>query len=263
MTFTDILYDATDGIATITINRPEALNALRTVTVTELIEAFRRADDDPTVGVAILTGAGDRAFCVGADQKELVSKLDAQGWRAVARDLRELFATMRGSGIPIIAAVKGWCIGGGHELHCFADITVADENARFGQVGAKVGGAPIYMTRLLPKIVGEKKAREILFLCEKYTAAEALDMGLINRVVPAGTVDDAAAQIAADLLAKSPTVLRILKTALAGENVLGDDVIPMIVESLASFFGSAEQREATTAFAQKREPDYQQFRRQS
>ena len=137
MTFTDILYDATDGVATITINRPEALNALRTVTVTELIEAFRRADDDPTIGVAILTGSGDRAFCVGADQKELVSKLDAQGWRAIARDLRDLFATMRGAGIPIIAAVKGWCIGGGHELHCFADITVADENARFGQVGCQ------------------------------------------------------------------------------------------------------------------------------
>jgi dihydroxynaphthoic acid synthetase len=261
MTFTDIIYDATDGVATITINRPDALNALRTVTVTELIEAFRRADDDPTVGVAILTGAGDRAFCVGADQRELVSKLDASGWRAVARDLRDLFATMRGAGIPIIAAVKGWCIGGGHELHCFADITVADENARFGQVGAKVGGAPIYMTRLLPKIVGEKKAREILFLCEKYSAAEALHMGLINRVAPAGTVDAVAAVIAQDLLAKSPTVLRVLKAAIAGEDVLGDDVIPLIVESLAPFFGSAEQREATAAFAEKREPDYQQFRR--
>jgi dihydroxynaphthoic acid synthetase len=261
MTFTDIIYDEADGIATITINRPDELNALRTTTVAELIEAFRCADDDPTVGVAILTGAGDRAFCVGADQKELVSKLDAQGWRAIARDLRDLFATMRGLGIPIIAAVKGWCIGGGHELHCFADLTVADDNARFGQVGAKVGGAPIYMTRLLPKIVGEKKAREILFLCEQYSAAEALEMGLINRIAPAGTLDDVVEKMARDLLAKSPTVLRILKTAIGTEDVIGDDVIPMIVESLASFFGSPEQREATTAFAEKREPNYQQFRR--
>ncbi|SEB38151.1 naphthoate synthase [Rhodococcus jostii] len=261
VTYTDIIYTARDGVATITINRPESLNALRTTTVQELIEAFRRADEDPTIGVAVLTGAGDRAFCVGADQKELVSRLDARGWRAVAQQLRDLFATMRGIGIPIIAAVNGWCIGGGHELHCFADITIADEGARFGQVGAKVGGAPIYLTRLLPKIVGEKKAREIMMLCEQYTAQEALQMGLINRIAPSGTLDDAVEKMCQDLLGKSPTVLRVLKTAIGAENVLGDDVIPMIVESLASFFGSDEQREATTAFAEKREPNYNKFRR--
>jgi len=260
VTYSDILYDAVDGVATITINRPEALNALRTTTVQELTSAFLLADADPTVGVVVLTGAGDRAFSVGGDQKELVSKLDAEGWRTTARELRDLFATMRGIGKPIVAAVKGYCIGGGHELHCFADLTIADENARFGQVGAKVGGAPIYITRLLPKIVGEKKAREIVMLCEQYSAQQALEMGLINRIAPAGTMDKAVEQMCRDLLAKSPTILRTLKTAISAENVLGDDVIPMIVESLSSFFGSPEQREATAAFAEKRQPDFNQFR---
>jgi dihydroxynaphthoic acid synthetase len=260
MTYTDIVVGTADGITTITINRPEVLNALRSQTVRELTDAFLRADDDPSVGVVVLTGAGERAFSVGGDQKELVSQPDAQGWRVAARELRDLFATMRGIGKPIIAAVRGYAIGGGHELHCFADLTIADENARFGQVGAKVGGAPIYITRLLPKLVGEKKAREIMFLCEQYSAQEALDMGLINRIAPAGTLDDAVARMAADLLAKSPTVIRTLKKAVSAENVLGDDVIPMIVESLTSFFGSAEQREATTAFAEKRQPDFAPFR---
>ena len=178
----------------------------------------------------------------------------------MARELRDLFATMRGIGKPIIAAVRGYAIGGGHELHCFADLTIADEHARFGQVGAKVGGAPIYLTRLLPKIVGEKKAREIVMLCEQYSAREALDMGLVNRVAPAGTLDDAVRRMCQDLLARSPTVIRTLKTAISAENVLGDDVVPMIVESLASFFGSPEQREATAAFAERRQPDFQRFR---
>jgi dihydroxynaphthoic acid synthetase len=260
MTYTDIRYDAADGVATITINRPQVLNALRSTTVRELTQAFVRADEDVTVGVVVLTGAGDRAFSVGGDQKELVSQLDAQGWRTAARELRDLFAAMRGIGKPVIAAVRGYAIGGGHELHCFADLTLADENARFGQVGARVGGAPIYITRLLPKLVGEKKAREIVMLCEQYSAREALEMGLVNRVAAAGTLDALVKQTCQDLLAKSPTVLRVLKTAISAENVLGDDVIPMIVESLASYFGSPEQREATTAFAEKRQPDFTSFR---
>lgn len=260
MSYTDIRYDTGGGIATITINRPDVLNALRSTTVRELTDAFLRADDDGGIGVVVLTGAGERAFCVGGDQKEFVSQLDGQSWRIAARELRDLFATMRGIGKPIVAAVRGYAIGGGHELHCFADLTVADEHARFGQVGARVGGAPIYITRLLPKIVGEKKAREIVMLCEQYSAREALDMGLINRVAPAGTLDDVVERLCQDLLAKSPTVLRVLKKAIGAENVLGDDVIPMIVESLASFFGSPEQREATTAFAEKRQPDFSRFR---
>jgi dihydroxynaphthoic acid synthetase len=259
--YDDILYMVDGGVATLTINRPKSLNAMRSRTVAELTDAFLRAEDDPTVGVVVLRGAGDRAFSVGGDQKEIVSTLDAAGWRVFARELRELFRTMRQIGVPIVAAVQGYAVGGGHELHCFADLTVAAESASFGQVGAKVGGAPIYVTKLLPRLVGEKKAREIMFLCERYSARDALAMGLVNWVVPDGELDAKVDAVCQDLLDRSPTILRTLKTAMGTEDVLGDDVIPMTVQSLASFFGSAEQREATSAFAEKRPPDFRQFRR--
>jgi dihydroxynaphthoic acid synthetase len=261
MDYQDVLYDARDGVATITINRPDSLNAMRSQTVAELHHTFLRAGDDPEIGVAVLRGAGTRAFSVGGDQKELVSKLDAAGWRVFARDLRELFRTMRTISVPVVAAVQGYSVGGGHELHCFADLTVASESASFGQVGARVGGAPIYVTRLLPRLVGEKKAREIMFLCERYSAQQALEMGLVNWVVPDEELDAKVDAVCQDLLDKSPTIIRTLKAAMAVDDVLGDDLIPMTVESLASFFGSPEQREATTAFAEKRDPDFRRFRR--
>jgi len=261
--YEDILYTEAAGVATLTINRPEVLNAMRLVTIAELTAAFHRADANQSVGVIVLRGAGDRAFCVGGDQKTMVSSLDGPGWRVLARALRELFATMRGTTKPVIAAVRGWCIGGGHELHCFADLTIADENARFGQVGARVGGAPIFVTRLLPRIIGEKRAREMLLLCEQYSAEQALAMGLINKVVPGAEFDDAVDRLCADLLAKSPTILRTLKLAVSADDVLGDDVVPMVVESLVPFFGSAEQREATTAFSERRAPDFSAFRSES
>lgn len=154
---TDVLYELRGGVAKVTINRPDSLNALRSQTIRELRECFLTAEEDLRVGVIVLTGAGTRAFCVGGDQKELVSQLDADGWRIAARELRDLFSTMRGIGTPIIAAVRGWCIGGGHELHCFADLTIAEEGARFGQVGARVGGAPIFITRLLPRLSARRK----------------------------------------------------------------------------------------------------------
>jgi 1,4-dihydroxy-2-naphthoyl-CoA synthase len=233
---------------------------LRPQTVAELISAFKAANADPTIGVMVLRGEGERAFCVGGDQKTTVSQLGPVGFREFCYALLELFRTMRGGGKPIIAAVRGWCIGGGHELHCFADLTLADETACFGQVGAKVGGAPLFVTRLLPRIVGEKKAREILYLCKRYTAQEALDMGLVNEVVAADDFEDAINRMTDELLAKSPTVLRAMKMGISTDDVLADDVVPLLIELLAPFFGSPEQREATTAFAEKREPDFNQFR---
>jgi naphthoate synthase/2-ketocyclohexanecarboxyl-CoA hydrolase len=258
--YEDIRYEAKNGVATIVINRPEAMNALRPLTVIELTTAFRAANSDGTVGVVVLRGEGTRAFCVGGDQKTTVSTLDPDGFRDFCYLLLDLFRTMRGGAKPIVAAVRGWCIGGGHELHCFADLTIADHTAQFGQVGAKVGGAPLFVTRLLPKIVGEKKAREILYQCKRYSAHEALEMGLINEVVAAADFDAAVDRLTDDLLAKSPTVLRAMKMGVSSDDVLADDVVPLLIESLAPFFGSAEQREATTAFAEKREPDFQRFR---
>jgi dihydroxynaphthoic acid synthetase len=260
--YRDILFERREGVATITINRPDCLNALRMQTAAELIDAFRRADADRSVGVVVLRGAGTRAFCVGGDQKELVSTLDESGWRVFARELRTVFQTMRDLGKPIVAAVRGWCIGGGHELHCFADLTLADEGARFGQVGAKVGGAPIFVTQLLPRLVGEKKAREILYLCRQYTAQEAKELGLINFVASADSFEQSLASLCDELLAKSPTVLRAMKRGVNTVDVLGDDVIPLMVESLAGFFGTPEQREATNAFAERRAPDFMKFRTQ-
>jgi dihydroxynaphthoic acid synthetase len=258
--YEDVLYTAEAGVSTIVINRPESMNALRPQTVAELISAFTAANLDATVGVIVLRGAGERAFSVGGDQKTTVSQLDSEGFRSFCYALRDLFRIMRGGGKPVVAAVRGWCIGGGHELHCFADLTIADDTAHFGQVGAKVGGAPLFVTRLLPKIVGEKKAKEILFLCRRYTAAEALEMGLINEVVPAADFESALNRLTDELLAKSPTVLRALKLGVSTDDVLGDDVVPLLIESLAPFFGSPEQREATTAFAERREPNFNQFR---
>ncbi|MEV7225545.1 enoyl-CoA hydratase-related protein [Polymorphospora sp. NPDC051019] len=260
MTYTDILVGHDGGTTTITINRPEVLNALRTETIGELTDAFTRADADPTVGVVVLRGAGERAFCVGGDQKVMVSALDRAGWLRLAGSLRDLFAAVRRCGKPVIAAVQGWCIGGGHELHCFCDLTIASASARFGQVGARVGGAPIFNTRLLPRLVGEKRAREILFLCDTYTADQAREIGLVNKVVPDDQLDAAVDAMCRDLLAKSPTVLRALKLGVNVDDVLSDAYLPLMVDSLAGFFGSPEQREATTAYAQKRQPDFSPYR---
>jgi dihydroxynaphthoic acid synthetase len=261
--YTDLIVRHEGGVATIVINRPDVLNAMRLRTIDELTAAVTAADRDPEIGVVVLRGAGERAFCVGGDQKEMVGSLDRDGWIDLAGRLRDLFATIRRIGKPVIAAVSGWCVGGGHELHCFCDLTVATESSRFGQVGARVGGAPVFATRLLPRLVGEKRAREMLYLCEYYSAAQALEWGLVNRVVPDGDLDGAVDRLCRDLLAKSPTVLRALKLGVSADDVLSDSSLPLMVESLGGFFGSPEQREATGAFAERREPDFSPYRRKA
>lgn len=258
--FTDVRLTHDRGVATVTIDRPEVLNALRSRTIEELIAAFESVAADPGVGVVVLRGAGERAFCVGGDQRELVSTLDDAGWQALAGRLRDLFAAVRRCPKPVLAAVHGWCVGGGHELHCFCDLTIATGSARFGQVGARVGGAPIFAARLLPRLVGEKRAREVLFLCRTYDAAQARELGLVNQVVPDGELDRVVAEVCQELLAKSPSVLRALKLGVNVDDVLSDAYLPLLVESLRGFFGSAEHAEAVRAFAEKREPDFSAFR---
>src|SRR4029453_4349882 len=208
MGYTDILYDAGDGIATITINRPKVLNAFRAETVTEMIEAFHAAWADRTVGVVILTGAGEKAFCAGGDQ----SVRDAAGYQgpparsALGLDIEELPVVIRDISKPVLAAVNGWAIGGGNVLQVICDLSIAAESARFGQVGPRVGSVdPGLGTAYLARVVGEKKAREIWYLCRQYSAADALAMGLVNKGVPLKDLRAEGERGCAELLDKSPT----------------------------------------------------------
>jgi naphthoate synthase/2-ketocyclohexanecarboxyl-CoA hydrolase len=259
--FEDIIYETRDGIARITINRPEVLNALRTQTYEELTRAFRMAGDDDSVGVVVLTGAGDRAFSSGGDVRYQRDRTTATARVHMAR-VQELSLVMRNLGKPIIAAVKGYAIGGGHELHLWCDLTIAADNARFGQVGPRVGSVPVWgATQLLPRIVGEKKAREIIFLCRQYDAYEAERMGLVNKVVPLDQLDEEVERWCQELLDKSPTCLRIAKLAL---NHASDadfySSYPHEAELLALFTGTEEQREGQQAFLEKRPVNFRKFR---
>lgn len=257
----DLVVSHADGIASIVINRPHVLNALRVKTIDELIEAVETADAEPTIGVIVIRGAGNRAFSVGGDQKDIVADLDAKRWRAIGRKFHRLFNTIRDTGKPVIAAVNGWCLGGGHELHCFCDLTIATESSKFGQVGPKVGGAPIYVTQALPRIVGDKRAKEILFLCEQYDAREAQRMGLVNRVVAQAEFETAIDDMCQRLLAMSPGALRLIKMGVAYGQALMDSHITGMIESGVGYFGSEEQREGSRAFAEKRAADFRRFRK--
>src|SRR5574341_1088181 len=199
MTYTDILYEKKDGVAWITINRPEVRNAFRTRTVAELTDAFADARWDPSVGVVVLTGAGDKAFCSGGDQKERGQGGYATDQRPM--DVEALHSAIRHIPKPVIAMVNGYAIGGGHVLHLLCDLSIASDNAVFGQTGPRVGSVdPGFGTAYLARIVGEKKAREIWYLCRQYTAAEALAMGLVNAVVPGDRLMEEARSWAGEML---------------------------------------------------------------
>ena len=256
MEFTDILYEKRDGRANITINRPEVMNALRLITIDELTRAFQDAEFDPEIGVIVLKGAGDRAFSVGGDQKAVVGSLEGNTWRHFGHSLHRLFQVMRDTTKPTIAAVRGYAVGGGNELHCFCDLTICTEASIFGQVGAKVGGAPLYVVQALPRIVGEKRAKEIMFMCEQIKAVDAKDMGLVNRVVPDGELE-----ATVDQYCESLGSLRLLKIGIAFGQALNDSQIPSLIEAGSAYFGSEEQREGSIAFGEKRKPDFARFRK--
>ena len=211
MQFEDILYETRDGVAWITINRPEVRNAFRGQTVDEMIAAFRAAWADREVGVVVLTGAGDKAFCSGGDQKERGAG-GYGGGGGIGLDVARLHGVIRNIPKPVIAMVNGYAIGGGHVLHVLCDLTIAADTAIFGQIGPRVGSVdPGFGTAYLARIVGEKKAREIWYLCRQYSAAEALAMGLVNKVVPAGELRAEVEAWCRELLAKSPTALKLAK----------------------------------------------------
>jgi naphthoate synthase len=260
--YTDIVYETAEGIAKITINRPEVRNAFRPATLFELSHAFNAARDDTGTGVIILTGAGTQAFCSGGDQKIRGDDgyLDASG---VGRlNVLDLQVQIRRTPKPVIAMVAGYAIGGGHVLHVCCDLTVAADNAIFGQTGPKVGSFDGgYGSWLLAETVGLKKAREIWYLCRQYSAQQALDMGLVNTVVPLERLEEETVAWARELLERSPLVLRMLKGAL---NAVTDGAAGMqqfAGDATLLFYMSEEAQEGRDAFREKRRPDFARFPR--
>lgn len=261
MEYKDILYEAGGGIATITINRPDVRNAVRPATYEELTHAMHRAAGDAEVGVVVLTGAGDKAFCSGGDVRDQQTRVPEVG-RVHMRRLFALSSVMRMMDKPIIAKVRGFCVGGGNEINLFCDLAYASEDAKFGQVGPRVGSVPIWgACQLLARYVGERKAREMLYTCRLYSAEEALEMGLINAVVEANDLDAAVDRVCQEILDKSPQSLRIAKVALnAGSDQEFYGSYFPTAELLASIYGNPENMEGITAFLEKRKPDYRKYR---
>jgi naphthoate synthase len=262
--FEDIRYETTDkgSIAKITINRPEVRNAFRPKTVLELLQAFDMAHEDPHVGVIILTGEGDMAFCSGGDQK-VRGHAGYIGEDGVPRlNVLDLQKKIRSLPKPVVAMVAGYAIGGGHVLHVVCDLTIAADNARFGQTGPKVGSFDGGLgSSYLARIVGQKKAREIWYLCRQYDAQQALDMGLVNTVVPLAELETEALKWCREMLAHSPLALRCLKSALNADCDGQIGLLDLAGNATLLYYMSEEGREGKQAFLEKRPPDFSKFPR--
>ncbi|MDQ3029542.1 MAG: 1,4-dihydroxy-2-naphthoyl-CoA synthase [Actinomycetota bacterium] len=258
--YTDIVYETAEGIAKVTINRPEVRNAFRPTTLFELADAFNVARDDPQIGVIVLTGAGDEAFCSGGDQR-IRGDDGYQDPHGVGRlNVLDLQIQIRRTPKPVVAMVSGYAIGGGHVLHVVCDLTIAADNARFGQTGPKVGSFDGgYGSGLLARSVGQKKAREIWFLCEQYDAQAALDMGLVNTVVPLAELEATTVAWCRRMLQHSPLALRMLKASL---NAVDDGLAG--IQQLAGdatllYYMSEEAQEGRDAYVDKRAPNFGRF----
>ncbi|ARR55180.1 1,4-dihydroxy-2-naphthoyl-CoA synthase [Rhizorhabdus wittichii DC-6] len=265
MNFDDIIYETSESFATITINRPQVLNAFTARTVHELTEAFLLAWSDRSVRAIILTGAGDKAFCAGGDQSTREYG-GYEGKREVRSDLgidiEALHSVIRDVPKPVIAAVNGYAIGGGHVLHVVCDLTIASDRARFGQIGPKVGSVDAgFGTGYLAQLVGEKKAREIWFLCRQYSAAEARDMGLVNTVVPHGALMEEARAWAREIALLSPTAIKLAKQSfnISTEKFRGMEAFAS--SALALYYDTDEAMEGRNAFVEKRRPDFGKYAR--
>ena len=262
MQFEDIIYEKKDGIATITINRPQVRNAFRTLTVDELIAAFQDAWWDHSIGVVIFTGAGDKAFCAGGDQSERGSSGYDTGAVGHEMNVEALHAIIRNIPKPVIAAVNGFAIGGGHVLHVLCDISIAADSARFGQTGPRVGSFDAgYGSAYLARVVGEKKAREIWYFCRQYTAEEAREMGLVNKVVPADKLREEAQAWAKELLQKSPTALKFLKYSFNADTAHIAGISNMAMGALELYYQTDEALEGVNAFMERRPVDFSKSRK--
>jgi naphthoate synthase len=260
--YIDIIFEKAEGIGKITINRPEKRNAFRPLTLNELIDAFNKCREDQEIGVVILTGQGEKAFCSGGDQsvrgeggyvgEDGVPRLNALDLQKIIKYLPK----------PVIAMVAGYAIGGGHVLHMLCDLTIAADNARFGQTGPRVGSfdagwGATYMAR----IVGHKKAREIWYLCRQYTAQEALDMGLVNTVVPLDQLEAETVQWAREILEKSPIALRFLKSAFNADTDGLAGIQELAGNATMLYYMTEEGKEGKNAFLEKRKPNFSRFPR--
>jgi naphthoate synthase len=261
--FEDIKYERTDdGIAKITINRPKVRNAFRPLTVGELKEAFDMARDDAEIGVVILTGEGNEAFCSGGDQRVRgkAGYVDAKGVPRL--NILDVQKQIRSLPKPVVAMVAGYAIGGGHVLHVVCDITIAAENARFGQTGPRVGSFDGGLgSSYLARIVGQKKAREIWFLCRQYDAKQALDMGLVNTVVPVERLEEETLQWCREMLALSPMALRCLKAAMNADCDGQIGLLDFAGNATLLYYMSEEAQEGRNAYVEKRKPRFDKFPR--
>lgn len=258
--YEEILFELYDGIAKITINRPEKRNAFTPLTVQEMIDAMAICREDPRIKVIVLTGAGDKAFCSGGDQ----SVRGVGGYVGVDKvprlNVLDLQKMIRSIPKVVIAMVAGYAIGGGHVLHVVCDLTIAADNARFGQTGPKVGSFDGgFGASYLARIVGQKKAREIWYLCDQYNAQEALDMGLVNKVVPLGQLEATTIEWCRKIMEKSPLAIRMLKASFNAELDGQAGIQELAGNATLLYYLSEEAQEGKQAFLEKRKPDFDKF----
>jgi naphthoate synthase len=258
--YKEILFQKFDGIARISINRPHVHNAFTPLTVKEMIDAMNVCREDADIRVVVLTGEGGQAFCSGGDQS-VRGHGGYVGEDAMPRlNVLDLQKMIRSIPKPVIAAVAGWAIGGGHVLHVVCDLTIAAENARFGQTGPKVGSFDGgFGASYLARIVGQKKAREIWYLCDQYNAQEALDMGLVNKVVPLDKLEETTVEWCRKMIAKSPLALRMLKSSFNAELDGQAGIQELAGNATLLYYLSDEAKEGKNAFLEKRNPDWSKF----
>ena len=257
----DIVYEVDEGLAWVTINRPERFNSFRARTIDELILCFKTAWADNAVGVIALTGAGEKAFCAGGDQKQRMETGDYGPTETGLFEVEAFHRLIREVPKPVIAAVNGVAIGGGHVLHVLCDITIAADHARFGQAGPRVGSFDAgFGSAYLARIIGEKRAREVWFLCRQYDAATMERWGLVNRVVPIADLKNEVRKWADEMLAMSPTALAVLKHSFNADSDSIAGIGSIAFDSLNLFVETPEAKEGLAAFNEKRKPDFSRFR---
>ena len=258
--YSDILFDYFEGIAKITINRPQVYNAFRPDTNQQILDALEICRERNDIGVVVITGAGDKAFCSGGDQN-VKSRGGYIGTDGVPRlNVLDVHKAIRSLPKPVVAMVNGYAIGGGHVLHVVCDLTIASENARFGQTGPKVGSFDAgFGSSYLARCVGQKKAREIWFLCRQYTVEEAEQMGMVNKVVPLDRLEDETVEWCKVMLSRSPMALRMIKRGLNAELDGQRGLMELAGDATLMFYLMDEAQEGRNAFLEKRDPDFDQF----